>query len=158
VDFLADCILRSVDDPLPVRIFTVLLKQSYAIITTTANELMAPFHDRMPVILRPRDYDRWMQREPTEQPPVDLLRPFDADEMEMHPANPAVGTCGTMGRRCWPPRNECPNTPIESRLTDLCWVFQLGQSPISLPAPVFWSALGRAVSGELRRSKVLQDR
>jgi putative SOS response-associated peptidase YedK len=65
--------------------------QSYAIVTTAANELMAPFHDRMPVILRPRDYDRWMQREESEQPPIDLLRPFDADEMEMHPANPAVG-------------------------------------------------------------------
>ena len=28
-----------------------------------ASELMAPFHDRMPVILRPRDYDRWIERE-----------------------------------------------------------------------------------------------
>jgi putative SOS response-associated peptidase YedK len=65
--------------------------QSYAIVTTAANELMALFYDRMPVILRPRDYDRWMQREETEQTPIDLLRPFDSDEMEMHPANPAVG-------------------------------------------------------------------
>jgi putative SOS response-associated peptidase YedK len=65
--------------------------QSYAIVTTAANELMALFYDRMPVILRPRDYDRWMQRDETEQPPIDLLRPFDSDEMEMHPANPAEG-------------------------------------------------------------------
>jgi putative SOS response-associated peptidase YedK len=65
--------------------------QSFAIVTTGANELMARIHDRMPVILRPRDYDRWMQREVTGQPPVDLLRPFPAEEMEMRPANPAVG-------------------------------------------------------------------
>ena len=52
---------------------------------------MARIHDRMPVILGPRDYDRWLEREVTEQPPVDLLRPFDAEEMEMKPANPAVG-------------------------------------------------------------------
>ncbi len=71
--------------------------QSYAIVTTAANELMASIHDRMPVILRPRDYDRWLDREPTEQPPIDLLRPFPADEMEMHPANPAVGNVRNNG-------------------------------------------------------------
>ncbi|WP_051979263.1 SOS response-associated peptidase [Edaphobacter aggregans] len=56
--------------------------QSYAIIITEANELMAPVHDRMPVILHQRDFDRWIDREPTDQPPIDLLRPFPADEME----------------------------------------------------------------------------
>jgi putative SOS response-associated peptidase YedK len=71
--------------------------QSYAIITTAANELMASIHDRMPVILRPHDYDRWLDREPTEQPPIDLLRPFPSDEMEMHPANPAVGNVRNNG-------------------------------------------------------------
>lgn len=71
--------------------------QSYAIITTAANELMASIHDRMPVILRPRDYDRWLDREPSEQPPLDLLRPFPSDEMEMHPANPAVGNVRNNG-------------------------------------------------------------
>lgn len=45
----------------------------------------------MPVILGPSDYDRWLSREITEQPPVDLLRPYPAEEMEMHEANPAVG-------------------------------------------------------------------
>ena len=71
--------------------------QSYAIVTTAANELMASIHDRMPVILRPRDYDRWLDREPSEQPPLDLLRPFPSDEMEMHPANPAVGNVRNNG-------------------------------------------------------------
>jgi putative SOS response-associated peptidase YedK len=36
----------------------------------------------MPVILHPRDFDRWIDREPTEQPPIDLLRPFPADEID----------------------------------------------------------------------------
>jgi putative SOS response-associated peptidase YedK len=31
------------------------------IITTEANEMMAPVHDRMPVILRPEDYERWLE-------------------------------------------------------------------------------------------------
>jgi putative SOS response-associated peptidase YedK len=65
--------------------------QSYTIITTDANELMAPVHDRMPVILHPRDFDRWIDREPTDQPPVDLLRPFPADEMEAFEVSKDVG-------------------------------------------------------------------
>ena len=34
--------------------------ESYTIITTTPNELTAAVHDRMPVILRPQDYDLWL--------------------------------------------------------------------------------------------------
>jgi putative SOS response-associated peptidase YedK len=64
---------------------------SYAIITTGANEVMAPVHNRMPVILKPSDYDRWLSRDETERPPFDLLRPYDADKMEAHPVDPRVG-------------------------------------------------------------------
>jgi putative SOS response-associated peptidase YedK len=71
--------------------------QSFAIVTTEANELMARIHPRMPVILRPRDYDRWLERDSGERPPLDLLRPFDAEEMEMKPANPAVGNVRNNG-------------------------------------------------------------
>ena len=46
--------------------------------------------------MRPEDLQQ-LQRGETEQPPVDLLRPFDADEMEMHPANPAVGNVRNNG-------------------------------------------------------------
>jgi putative SOS response-associated peptidase YedK len=65
--------------------------QSFSIITTEANELMSQVHTRMPVILHPRDYDRWLSREQTEQSPVDLMRPFESEDMEMRPANPLVG-------------------------------------------------------------------
>jgi putative SOS response-associated peptidase YedK len=44
-----------------------------------------------PVILDPRDYDRWLSGAVPEQPPVDLLRPFDSDDMAMAPANKASG-------------------------------------------------------------------
>ena len=65
--------------------------QSYTIITTEANELMAPMHERMPVILHPSDFDRWLSREEMYQPPVDLLRPFPADEMEAFEVSKDVG-------------------------------------------------------------------
>jgi putative SOS response-associated peptidase YedK len=35
--------------------------ESVAIVTTTANALMAPIHDRMPVIIPPRDFHRWLE-------------------------------------------------------------------------------------------------
>ena len=36
--------------------------ESFSIVTTEANELMSKVHTRMPVILHPRDYDRWLSR------------------------------------------------------------------------------------------------
>jgi len=34
--------------------------RSLTLITTTANDLLKPYHDRMPVILDPKDYDEWL--------------------------------------------------------------------------------------------------
>jgi putative SOS response-associated peptidase YedK len=66
--------------------------QSYTIITTGANELMAPIHDRMPVILHPSDYDRWLDRgSDPDRPPLGLLRPFPADKMEAFEVSKDVG-------------------------------------------------------------------
>ena len=67
---------------------------SYAIVTTDANELMEPVHDRIGVILKPADYDQWLSRDETERPPTDLLRPYGADRMTAHLVDPRVGTCG----------------------------------------------------------------
>ncbi len=71
--------------------------QSFAIVTTRANELMASIHPRMPVILHSRDYDRWLDREETERLPLDLLRPYESEEMEVHEANPKVGNIRNNG-------------------------------------------------------------
>lgn len=71
--------------------------QSYAIVTTEANELMVKIHPRMPVILRQQDYDRWLDRDEMERLPLDLLRPFDADELVMHEAHPKVNNARNTG-------------------------------------------------------------
>jgi putative SOS response-associated peptidase YedK len=34
--------------------------RTFAVITTDANELVAEIHDRMPLILAPGDYNRWL--------------------------------------------------------------------------------------------------
>ena len=71
--------------------------QSFAIVTTEANELLAWMHPRMPVILESRDYDRRLDRGETERLPLDLLRPFDAAAMEMNLASLEVGNVRNNG-------------------------------------------------------------
>jgi putative SOS response-associated peptidase YedK len=63
----------------------------YTIITTNPNELMEPLHTRMPVILHRQDYQRWMAPAFPAQLPVDLLRPYPAEEMKAWKVSFAVG-------------------------------------------------------------------
>jgi putative SOS response-associated peptidase YedK len=56
---------------------------SCAIVTTTANELLAQIHHRMPVIISPESYDLWLTDDPR-FPLKDLLTPFPASEMISH--------------------------------------------------------------------------
>lgn len=65
--------------------------ETYTVITTDPNELMQPLHNRMPVILKPEDYGRWLEPGPPERLPLDLLRPFDADAMKAWKVNARVG-------------------------------------------------------------------
>lgn len=67
--------------------------ESCTILTCAPNELMADLHDRMPVILDPADYDRWLDLSAQEPDNIaDLLRPFSADRMEAWPVGQAVGS------------------------------------------------------------------
>jgi len=70
--------------------------ESFSIVTTEANALMAPVHNRMPVILAPGDYDRWLDAE-RDPAPLDLLRPYAADAMACAPCNPKVGNTRNNG-------------------------------------------------------------
>lgn len=55
--------------------------QSFAIVTTEANELMSRIHTRMLAILHSCDYDGWLDREETGRLRLDLLLPYESDEM-----------------------------------------------------------------------------
>ncbi|HEX4038402.1 MAG TPA: SOS response-associated peptidase [Acidobacteriaceae bacterium] len=65
--------------------------ETFSIITTEANELTAPMHNRMPVIVAPRDYERWLRRGDPGRPPVDLLRPHEPASMKAWKVGAAVG-------------------------------------------------------------------
>jgi putative SOS response-associated peptidase YedK len=65
--------------------------ESFAILTTGPNEIMKPIHNRMPIILEPGDYARWLEPGDPAKPPVDLLRPFPAEKMRAWPVSSRVG-------------------------------------------------------------------
>jgi putative SOS response-associated peptidase YedK len=70
--------------------------EPFSIVTTDANELMAPVHNRMPVIVHERDYDWWLLT--AEEPaPTELLRPYEASSMAIAPCNPKVGNARNNG-------------------------------------------------------------
>lgn len=65
---------------------------SCTIITTAANDIMAPVHNRMPVILAPDDYDAWLNGDDG-----DLLQPY-AGEMQVWPVSTLVNNPKHDGR------------------------------------------------------------
>jgi len=52
---------------------------------------MAQYHDRMGVILKPKDYQRWLEESEEYQLPIDLLRPYPEEEMKSWRVSNEVG-------------------------------------------------------------------
>ena len=73
----------------------VARRETCAIVTTGANEIMAPVHDRMPVILAQADYARWL--DPAAPPPHDLVKPFPAEEMFAYVVSQRVNNAANDG-------------------------------------------------------------
>jgi putative SOS response-associated peptidase YedK len=77
--------------------------ESCTILTTDANELNRPIHDRMPVIVDPADFGTWLT--PTEGPDVlqELIRPYPSESMEAHPISTYVNNPRNQGPECIKP-------------------------------------------------------
>jgi len=66
--------------------------RSFAIITTTPNELCAELHNRMPVVLKPEGWPVWLGEEPADPRQLKaLLAPYPAEQMTCWPVSPRVG-------------------------------------------------------------------
>lgn len=63
--------------------------RTFCVVTCEPNEMMATIHDRMPVILHPEDYDRWISPEPEA---ADLMKPFPTELMTMWKIGSKVGS------------------------------------------------------------------
>jgi putative SOS response-associated peptidase YedK len=78
--------------------------ETCTILTTTANAILAPIHDRMPVILPAGEYDRWLDpslKDPGSLAP--LLVPFPPEEMFAFPVRPRVNAPSTDDEGCIAP-------------------------------------------------------
>ena len=75
--------------------------ESCTIITTEANALMAPIHDRMPVVLGSNDYVTWL--DPAATNLDKLLTPFPSDELVRVAVNPIVNNARNEGPECIAP-------------------------------------------------------
>ena len=65
---------------------------SFAIVTTTPNELCAELHNRMPVVLGPQVWPEWLGEEPADPAYLkDLLATHPAEEMTCWPVSTRVG-------------------------------------------------------------------
>ena len=66
---------------------------SCTILTTEANEVLRPVHDRMPVIIHPEEYSLWLGAEAREGDLLrEMLRPYPAGEMVGYPVSPLVNS------------------------------------------------------------------
>jgi putative SOS response-associated peptidase YedK len=80
--------------------------RSVSLITTAPNELMAPIHDRMPVIVGPEDYARWLDPESQDaEALMTLVRPYPAARMAAR----------AVGMRVNQPENDDPALLEETR-------------------------------------------
>lgn len=76
---------------------TGMVQTRFAIITTTPNRVLAPVHDRMPVLLEPEDVGAWIRDVPTGVAPItwleglrDVLRPAPESMLVASAASPRV--------------------------------------------------------------------
>jgi putative SOS response-associated peptidase YedK len=65
--------------------------ESFAIVTVEPNEWMAKYHDRMSVILEPKNYQRWLEPGEVNNLPFDLLRPYPEEDMKSWRVSDKVG-------------------------------------------------------------------
>jgi putative SOS response-associated peptidase YedK len=78
--------------------------ESCAVLTTAANGVVSPIHDRMPVILDPASYERWLI--PPGRGGPELMAAFQhlsEDLLETYPVSSLVNRAGVEDPRCLEP-------------------------------------------------------
>ena len=65
---------------------------SFTIIVTEANELLRPIHERMPVILAPKDYARWLDPALKKEAAQKFMRPYGPEKMALRKISTRVNS------------------------------------------------------------------
>jgi putative SOS response-associated peptidase YedK len=78
--------------------------ESCSILTTAANAVTLPIHDRMPVILDPDDYDLWLDPGMRDiQAATDLLKPYNPGHMSRYPVSTRINSAANDDPECSAP-------------------------------------------------------
>jgi len=78
--------------------------ESCVVLTTAANGVVSPIHDRMPVILDPASYGRWLLAPARGGPElVAAFEPLSEDLLESYPVSALVNRAGVEDARCLDP-------------------------------------------------------
>jgi putative SOS response-associated peptidase YedK len=59
-----------------------MIVEGFSIITTDPNEVLEPFHNRCPLIIEAKDYERWLAPSEPSHLPIDLVRTYPAEGMK----------------------------------------------------------------------------
>ncbi|WP_262914559.1 SOS response-associated peptidase [Pontibacter vulgaris] len=65
---------------------------TFTIITTEANDVVKPIHNRMPVMLSPEAEELWLDAHESQQELLSLLHPYKAADMKAYPVSPLVNS------------------------------------------------------------------
>ncbi|MDQ8201681.1 SOS response-associated peptidase [Pelagicoccus sp. SDUM812003] len=89
---------------------------SYTILTTHANALLAKYHDRMPVILDPERIELWLESDVARlglEERNHLFAPLDASLMSCQAANPMVNNNRSEGPDCLAAPAAAPKSQLD---------------------------------------------
>ena len=81
-------------------------RTNFTILTTAANALMEPIHDRMPALLAPEEYDRWLDPDAPVGALKPLLRPYEGEGLIRFPVSKAVNSTRNDGPELIQPYEE----------------------------------------------------
>lgn len=85
--------------------------ESFTILTTTPNEILAPFHDRMPVILPQAAREAWLADDASEAALTPLLAPVPAAALRARPVDPRLNSVANDDPACIDPPPAGPARP-----------------------------------------------
>ncbi len=86
------------------------------IVTTTANEKLKPLHARMPVVVAPEDFARWLDADANPPDAVaDIIRPAQGDFFEAFPISTRVNSVANDDPDIQAPLAEAATPPVEPR-------------------------------------------
>jgi putative SOS response-associated peptidase YedK len=84
-----------------------------AIVTTSANDLVAPIHDRMPVVLARPDWDAWLDPQSDLEQVVGLLVPAPSDWFDAYPVSSLVNNVANDGPELIEPIPPPPGSDLD---------------------------------------------